>query len=232
MNAAERAQVRLILETLSELASAGYREKLEQIHAAAAAKGMSRDSSLINDAMRAMEEVARQLVKDSVDQVAPVSMSIAAFAMLSETVELHLTSLRPFVDRVVAMVAGSQPDDRLLQANAKMFDELASRVKRQLELHRFTFTRASSPILALNATAAPIAQKAQAKGGRPPAEFWDDMWAAIAAMLYDGSLQPKSQATIEKAMSDWIIAHGWDAGTTSVRARARRLWTAIESSDD
>jgi len=70
------------------------------------------------------------------------------------------------------------------------------------------------------------------KGGRPPAEFWDDMWASIAASLYDGGLAPKSQADIERAMTEWIEGRGHNAAVSTIRARARRLWDRLAQSND
>ena len=110
-------------------------------------------------------------------------------------------------------------------AALKLFAGLRSDVEAKLEIQRFDFERAGapSPIVA-------VAAKNSAKsGGRPPASFWDDLWAATAAALYDGSLAPKTQADIEKAMADWLESRGHSAATSTIRARARRLWDAIAS---
>lgn len=73
--------------------------------------------------------------------------------------------------------------------------------------------------------------KAPGKGGRPPAEFWDDMWAAVATALYDGTLTAKTQADVERAMAEWIEANGYSAADSTVRARARRLWDRLSAPD-
>lgn len=64
-------------------------------------------------------------------------------------------------------------------------------------------------------------------GGRPPAKWWDDLWIEICRQIYVGDLKPDDQAVIERAMHDWIARQGFDAGETTVRARATRLFAAL-----
>jgi len=65
------------------------------------------------------------------------------------------------------------------------------------------------------------------KAGRPSAQWWEDMWIEIARQLYAGDLDHHSQAALEKAMHDWIAANGHDAGESTVRRRAQRLFQAL-----
>jgi hypothetical protein len=65
------------------------------------------------------------------------------------------------------------------------------------------------------------------RGGRPPKEWWSDLWVEMARQLYEGDLQPKRQAEIEKAMADWISAEGYDASERTIRDAARKLWRTI-----
>lgn len=69
-------------------------------------------------------------------------------------------------------------------------------------------------------------------GGRPPAEWWDDLWVEMCRQLYAGDLQPKKQADIERAMMDWAARHGHDTGISTIRPRARKLWTALKKEDE
>jgi hypothetical protein len=64
-------------------------------------------------------------------------------------------------------------------------------------------------------------------GGRPPAAWWDDLWVEIARQLYDGDLKPKTQADIETAMKDWAATYGESPADSTIRPRARKLWTAL-----
>jgi hypothetical protein len=69
------------------------------------------------------------------------------------------------------------------------------------------------------------------KGGRPRAPWWDDLWIEICCQIYRGDVIPEQQANIEKAMHAWIIANGYEAGETTVRDRARRLFKALNRED-
>jgi hypothetical protein len=73
--------------------------------------------------------------------------------------------------------------------------------------------------------------KSKNKGGRPAAAHWDELWAAIAVMLYLGDLKPRRQADIERAMKDWLVSKDLDAGDTPVRDRARVLWSKLEGAE-
>ena len=85
--------------------------------------------------------------------------------------------------------------------------------------------RSQSPLADL----APQTEPAKrSPGGRPPKPFWDQLWASIGASLYNGDLQPKRQADIENAMHDWLTFHGENAGETTVRAKAKQIWDAIQ----
>lgn len=85
--------------------------------------------------------------------------------------------------------------------------------------------RARKPRAELNPQAA---LPNRAKGGRPRKPFWDQLWASVAAQLYNGDLKPARQADIERAMHEWLAANGEDAGETAVRAKAKLLWAAID----
>lgn len=68
-------------------------------------------------------------------------------------------------------------------------------------------------------------------GGRPPAVFWDALWAEICRALYLGDLKPERQADIERAMLAFVEERGFDAGVSTIRPRARKLWRAISQED-
>jgi hypothetical protein len=70
------------------------------------------------------------------------------------------------------------------------------------------------------------------KGGRPAAEWWDDLWVEICRQLYLGDLKPKMQSDIERAMLDWLANRGTTAAESTVRGRARKLWDAISAEDE
>jgi len=84
-------------------------------------------------------------------------------------------------------------------------------------------------------TAPPIQQSAntnsETKVGRPKHDYWEDLWADIAAQLFVGDLKPNRQADLEKAMLEWADRNGKDMAVGSARERARRLWKLIEAKD-
>jgi len=67
-----------------------------------------------------------------------------------------------------------------------------------------------------------------ARGGRPKADWWDDLWVEICRQLYVGDLKPKTQSDIERGMHQWITDHDKSAGETTIRERANKLWRAIK----
>jgi hypothetical protein len=113
--------------------------------------------------------------------------------------------------------------------------------KVHLEAFNVSFLRADIETLLPAATPAPaevpaapaaapavdLVQSTPSKGGRYPAEFWDDLWVEIARQLYEGDLKPKKQVDIEKAMMDWLAVRGITPGATTIRERASKLWQAI-----
>lgn len=70
------------------------------------------------------------------------------------------------------------------------------------------------------------------KAGRPPAEWWDDLWIEMCRSLYLGDLKPQKQADIEKAMNNWIASKGESAAISTIRSRARKVWQAISREDE
>jgi hypothetical protein len=67
-----------------------------------------------------------------------------------------------------------------------------------------------------------------AKGGRPPADWWEDLLIDLCFRQFRGELQPKTQADVGQAMQEWIAKRGYDAADSTVRKRARKLWDAIK----
>lgn len=65
-------------------------------------------------------------------------------------------------------------------------------------------------------------------GGRPPASFWDDLWCSVWGQIYRGDLKPKLQADVEKAMLQWVSAHGHEPSDSTIQLRARKLFQALQ----
>jgi len=72
------------------------------------------------------------------------------------------------------------------------------------------------------------AWRGSAPCGRPPRkDYWDRLWAFIAAGSIAGRLVPHGQAAIEKAMLDWAAANDCALSEQSARSRARQVMAAI-----
>lgn len=69
----------------------------------------------------------------------------------------------------------------------------------------------------------------QSPAGRPAAAWWDDLWIEICRQLYEGDLKPTRQIDIERAMQSWASSKGHEPASSTIRERARKLWTAIGS---
>jgi hypothetical protein len=79
---------------------------------------------------------------------------------------------------------------------------------------------------AVPAVAAPAISAAA--GGRPPADWWEDLLIDVCFQLFCGDLKPKTQADVERAMQQWITDHGRDAADSTIRIRARKVWQTIK----
>ncbi len=76
-------------------------------------------------------------------------------------------------------------------------------------------------------TAPVLAAPSAAVGGRPPADFWDDLWVEMCRQIFAGELIPKRQADIQKAMQQWCSDHGHSDASSTIRSRASKLWNAV-----
>lgn len=222
-----RAQVRLILEHHADLARNEFRRRVKGLQQANAAKGLLGTGGTIKASIRIMEELATVLIKEATDQVMAVTRDPDAFSLLKETLREFHAFLRNELDPIVCLSTGhsrySRQSGSAYREADRLFADQEMRTTRLLELHRFSF------IQRLTMPAADAQEVRRNPGGRPLARHWDDMWAAIAVMLYVGDLKPRTQADIESAMKDWFARHDLEVGDTPVRDRARSLWRQLEA---
>jgi hypothetical protein len=73
----------------------------------------------------------------------------------------------------------------------------------------------------------PAVSPSAAVGGRPPADWWEDLLIDLCFKHFHGELLHQKQADIVRAMQDWITAHGYDASESTIKIRARKLADAI-----
>lgn len=60
--------------------------------------------------------------------------------------------------------------------------------------------------------------------GRPPKEWWDDLWVEMCRKIYEDGFAPKIQADIERAMLDWAVANDHEMSEITARRAARKLF--------
>ena len=236
MRVEQRTQIRKILDYKSATAKRELEKRRADIYGDHSAKGCLQSGGTIRAVIRIMEEVGAALVTDSIEQVSAVAQDIEAFAALTAGFDDFWNYLANELQSTINLAGGRHPmesvSDSASRSATLLFDKSRGLVRQKLELYRFAFTNPvpntpSSPNPA-ESTQPSSQYPPKAKGGRPLAEHWDDMWAAIAVALYTGQLIPKNQAGIEGAMLAWLEANGHSAANSTVRGRARRLWDRIE----
>lgn len=228
-----RAQVRLIIEDADDLAGKAISDGLASLFADHASKGLLQSGGTVKAGVRILEEEGSKFVSGLIDQVATVAKDLEAFAMIREAFERFLSQQRERLEKIISMAAGnqSQVPSSIRIAAGDLWRGSKERLSRQVELHRFAFTVPSKPtfIRIAEEGAASRPPTSQNKGGKPLAAHWDEMWADIAIMLWEGDLKPETQADIQRAMFEWFSSRGIDVGETAVRNRARQLWLKYET---
>jgi hypothetical protein len=224
----QREQARLIALHETSLVERKIDKSLSSVFAEHSAAGRLQSGATIKVSVRAMQEIAEQFLSDLAIKIKAVAAGREAFDVLSEAVLDCLNLCGAQMQRIIRMARPRAPatgSDSVERAALQLFAQMRSDVETKLQIQKFDFEQAASGALAPDQPNE--GTKKTNSGGRPPAAFWDDLWAAMAAALYDGSLSPKTQADIERAMADWLEAHSHTAAPSTVRTRARRLWDAI-----
>jgi hypothetical protein len=113
-------------------------------------------------------------------------------------------------------------------ATNELFAQIKTDMWARLEIEKFEFEL--DELVAAPLQSPPVSSPKN-PGGKPLAAHWDDMWSSIAVQLWQGDLQPKTQADISNAMLEWFSLAGIEIGETAVRARARQLWLKYEAAN-
>jgi hypothetical protein len=231
VNDRERAQIALILQRASKIACATLDEGINAVYSQQSAKGALHSGSTIRAAVDVMDKTLSDLVPQMVQRVAATVLDKAAFDELTATLQQILDEYHARLAGVVKVADGrggrQAPDRAVVAAADTMFNNWRSDFEGQVAILAYDFEP--------QAPATPIESPVPAvtkKGGRPPKDFWDDMWAAIAVSLYVGDLKPKTQADVANAMNDWIDRNGLSAAPSTVQARARRLWDLLLAAEE
>jgi hypothetical protein len=234
MDDRERKQIQLLLEQIDELARNEARDRIRQIYSGRSKTKTLMSSMTVQDAISTFEELGRKYVDQTIEDVAAVAKDVGAFAVINEAVDRFLAHLTCELDGVFKMALGgtgaaSRASNFSVQLMA-LWKEARGRVERQLEIHRYSFTNPPPKEIESKVGQGNSSETSTRpeNRGRPPAEFWDRLWAATAYALYNGDLDPKRQADIEQAMAEWLAANDLTASPSNIRKRARILWQLIE----
>jgi hypothetical protein len=73
----------------------------------------------------------------------------------------------------------------------------------------------------------PVAQIiSSSRAGRPRKDFWDDLIIATMKAIWDGDLQPKTYADVERWMLTWASDHDHKLSDTTVKGPAKKVFAA------
>lgn len=232
MNDRERAQIALILQRATKFACTTVDALIKAMYADHASKGRLQSGATIKVAVDAMNDVLSTLIPEMAHRVGEVVRDKAAFGEMHVALQHVFATYHELLGGVVRVANGRGPgeaaDRSVVAAAETLFSNWRTDLEAQVAILAYDF---EAPPAAPEKPALPQSSADKKKGGRQPKDFWDDMWAAIGASLYNGDLKPKSQADVERAMAEWIDGHGYSASESSVRARARRLWDRISAPD-
>jgi hypothetical protein len=218
-----RRQIDLIVAHELGLAKNALASRVDLARQSQSARGMLRSGNTIIACINVMESLGETFLRDVKRKVRAVCCDLDGFALFSKAMDDFLGNCDQELAKVVLMIGMGGPESIAIQRAAReRLEAVRTNINARLAIARFDFEQAEKPSHDKSLLAAP--QVTKKKGGRLPAEFWDDMWAAIAVALYDGTLQPKRQSDIERAMLDWLSENGHSAAPSTVRGRARRLW--------
>lgn len=185
-----------------------------------------------------MEVCIRDFSSKSLDEIAAITTEREAYSLFRESLEqLFLRTESDFKNDPIVIQLSSRSGNLSLAFIYSQVSAFQRQIRQQTEL-RWNAIGASSanamlrPIDSENTDPPTGLQERPQRGGRPPAKFWDKLWAAMAGQLYKGELIPKTQADIENAMLQWLENNSYSAADSTVRDRARLLWQSIESDEN
>lgn len=97
-----------------------------------------------------------------------------------------------------------------------------------LEAFGVTFLRADiEKLIPATPPSAPASAPTTSKGGRPAADWWDDLWIEIARQLYVGDLNPNAKRMLRRRCLTGLKA-AVPALPSARSVSARRLWQVIK----
>ncbi|MXO65303.1 hypothetical protein [Altericroceibacterium endophyticum] len=228
----EREQIELILDYEFGQALQRANKIANQVCARNSAAGCLQSGATIKEFLRLVREDLETLLDTLLSQLGAVSKERKAAIMLSVACDEHLDKLKHGEVHKIATVASGrgrkEPDPSAWDTTEGIFRQMRDALDTKLRIASYDFKAKALPQGSVTADVQPPVKNV---GGKPRAEHWDRMWAEIAVQLWQGDLNPKTQADIEKAMLDWFAANKIKVGESTVRQKARLLWQRMGESE-
>lgn len=232
VNDRERQQIALIAKHELEVVERILDGRMTKFFGDHSLVGRLQSGANIKVSVDAMREIAERFLIDFASQTKVIALGQDAYSEFTVAVNACLKLCEAQLAIVVATASGHRPSNLkqgIVRVAADLFAQMRADIQSKLAIMAYEFD-IKPDVHAAPTITGPVDIPVK-KGGRPPAEFWDDMWAEIAVALYKGDLAPKSQADVERAMIERIEALGHSAAESTVRARARRLWDRLLTPD-
>lgn len=231
VNELEQSQAELRLEHLHVKFAREVEGAHQGLLADYSARGILKSSMTAMAAIDLTEKQANDYLDRAIALVGEVVKDEESFDLVVRHITATFRTLEAHVRKATTLAQGNgERASNFAKAVDDRFAEVRDHVMGRLQIERFNFLRAGSDSAKPN-----MPQEAAAlsrnPGGKPLAQHWDAMWAAIAVQLWSGDLDPKTQADVKTAMFAWFNANGIEIGDTAVTQRARQLWQAIEAAD-
>lgn len=219
------------LEHEAELAKRAISKAIGSANGRMKERGINRSSIHTQEIAEVVHDQVTAFVKICFERAFEIANGMEAHGIAQKFASEFADSWTPKIGTITW--PGVPALDGQVEMGVKIMHQSADSLRQELariyELEAFRFA-APGRNAQLNKNMIPVAKPN--KNGRPPAEWWDDMWVAIAKQLYDGSLKPKRQVDIENAVQEWIVANDNSAAMSTVRRRARKLWDALMLDDE
>mgnify|MGYP006995484500 FL=1 len=233
MDERQRLQIGLIVAQQSRQLRGALITRMDALKSDHAARGVLQSGMTIKAAAQIVSAAIERLSGALLAEAGRICRDLEAFDLVSDAVRKAIDIGEEVFWPVVKLATGkpeSAIDPSVERAAGELIANLKDDMEARLGIARFDFDEPISRGPSVE-VAQDHPQPSTSKGGRPPAEFWDDLWSAMAIDLYTGALVPKSQADIERAMNDWLSAKNLSCANSTVRKRARKLWDGLREAN-
>lgn len=199
----------------------------QALYAKLSARSALQSGATVKESLRLIEGFANKYLDQAIELVGKVVKDEDAFGLVAAHLAATFRTFEAHNATAARHACGGpsrNPLPEVINAADAQFAEVRDLIFQRLQIEKFEFMGAKQ-----DTAKAKKSQIAKNPGGKPLAKHWDEMWAAIAAQLWNGDIDPRTQADLKRAMFDWLNAAGVDVGDTAVTQRARQLWQAMQA---